>query len=191
MPSLRTFIAFDTPGSIREEIRELQSELKKSSADIRWEPSEKFHATIKFLGDTDEKKMPDVLARIQTIVKQFPVFAITYASLGCFPNRNNPRVIWLGCQNADGALELLKTRLDVELLPLGFDIEDRRFHPHITLGRVKSSRGLKNLTPMLENLTFQPHHAMIKEILVMKSVLKREGSEYSIIKAIQLNVIQE
>jgi 2'-5' RNA ligase len=190
MPSIRTFIAFDTPRPIREKISELQTELKKTDADVRWEPIEKFHATIKFLGDVNEAILPAVLTKIQSVVESHTSFEVVYTTLGCFPHRKNPRVLWVGCENTDGTLELLKTRLDVELLSFGFEAEQRQFHPHITLGRIKSSKGLKNLTPMLENLTFQPQIALIKEILTMKSLLKHDGSEYSIVKRMQLQIPQ-
>lgn len=141
MPTIRAFIAFDTPPAICDEMSRLQQELKKSSADVRWEPPDKFHATIKFLGDVKEEILPTVLTRIGAVAESTPAFDITYQTLGCFPNRRNPRVIWVGCSNTDGTLELLKTRLDVELLPLNFEIESRAFHPHVTLGRVRSPKG--------------------------------------------------
>ncbi len=187
MPAIRTFIALDTPEVIRGEIQTLQAELKKSGADVKWESLQKFHATIKFLGDVQEMMMDRLLQRIRQAVAASPCFEVVFESLGCFPNIHNPRVIWVGCHNADGTLGALKSRLDADLIPLGFEAEDRAFHPHITLGRVKSSGGIRNLTPMLEKLTFQPRNAAITEILVMKSVLKREGSEYSIIESIPLH----
>ncbi len=186
MLPLRTFIAFDSPKPVREELSKLQLQLRKSNADVRWESPEKFHATIKFLGDVQEGNLPNILSKIQSVVQIYSQFEIVFKNLGCFPHRKNPRVIWVGCENADGELEVMKTQLDIELLPLGFEVENRPFHPHITLGRVKSPRGLKNLTSILESLTFQPQNAVIKEILTMKSVLKREGSEYSVLKSLQL-----
>ena len=186
MAPLRCFIAFDTPSAIREEMSRLQVELKKSSADVRWESSDKFHATIKFLGDVNEEVLPGILKRIEAVAAGSQAFEVVYGTLGCFPNRREPRVIWMGCANADGRLEALKHLLDVELLPFGFEIERRTFHPHVTLGRVKSPRGLKNLTPMLENLTFHPRNALIGEVLLMKSVLRPEGSQYSVIQSLTL-----
>ncbi|MBI4548988.1 MAG: RNA 2',3'-cyclic phosphodiesterase [Ignavibacteriae bacterium] len=186
MPPIRAFIAFETPYEIRDEIYALQSQLKNSQADVRWEFLEKFHVTIKFLGNVDEQALPDVISSIETALGKYTCFDVTYQGLGAFPNLRNPRVIWVSCVNADGILEKAKNELDDALLPLGFEKEDRTFHPHITLGRVKSSKRLKNLTPMLEKLTFEPRSTTISEILVMKSVLKPEGSVYSILKSIQL-----
>ena len=58
MASVRTFIAFNTPEAIRESITAFQSELRNSGADVRWESSDKFHVTIKFLGNVDESQLP-------------------------------------------------------------------------------------------------------------------------------------
>ena len=189
MPPIRTFISFDTPQSIRNEIYALQSQLKNSHADVRWESQEKFHATIKFLGNVDEQQLSRVISTIEENVNRYHRFEIVYQGLGAFPAVRNPRVIWVGCENADGTLEKIKNELDDVLLPFGFEKENRKFHPHITLGRVKSSKGVTNLTPMLENLTFEPRTTTIGEILVMKSVLKSEGSVYSVLKSIQLHTL--
>lgn len=170
-------------------MEKLQSELKISGADVKWERKDKFHATIKFLGDVSEEKLSAVLNEIDAIVSDFSETEVIYQSLGAFPNKKNPRVIWIGCDNPDGILLNLKNAFDHNLSRFGFEIENRPFHPHITLGRIKSSNQLKNLHPMLENLTFEPQKALINEILVMKSVLKPEGSEYSILQTIPLSKI--
>jgi 2'-5' RNA ligase len=186
MASIRTFIAFDTPDHIRNEMKILQDELKKSRADVKWEPIDKFHATIKFLGNIEEALLPKVLSTCEQSLTTCSSFGIAYQSLGCFPNKKNPRVIWIGCDNPDGKLLQIKNTLDKALFPLGFEIEDRPFHPHITLGRIKIPKGFSDLLPMLENLTFHRYEAVIEEIIVLKSILKPEGSSYSIIKTIRL-----
>ncbi|MBI4810629.1 MAG: RNA 2',3'-cyclic phosphodiesterase [Ignavibacteriales bacterium] len=186
MVTIRTFIAFDTPDPIKKEMSQLQMELKNSNADVKWEVESKFHVTIKFLGNIDESILQKVIDHCQSIVESSPRFDVVYQTLGCFPNKKHPRVIWIGCQNENGVLQKLKISLDKALLPLGFKIEDRAFHPHITLGRVRTPKGIQNLTPMLENLNFEPRKASINEILIMKSILKSEGSIYSILKTIHL-----
>jgi 2'-5' RNA ligase len=187
MKFIRTFVAFDTPSPIKDEMEKLQSELKKAGADVKWERKDKFHATIKFLGDVSEEKLPAVLNEISAIVSKTLETEVIYQNLGAFPNKYNPRVIWIGCDNPEGILLSFKNMLDQKLFQFGFDIENRPFHPHITLGRIRSSNRLKNLHPMLENLTFEPQKALINEILIMKSILRPEGSEYSIIKNILLH----
>ena len=189
MGFIRTFIAFDTPNDIRNKMSILQEELRQSRADVKWESSDKFHATIKFLGNVDENLLSKVVSICNDGLSNYSSFIINYQYLGCFPNKKHPRVIWIGCENLDGAILKLKNALDKDLAPLGFEIENRSFHPHITIGRVRSEKGFSNLLPMLENLTFERQEATIREILIMKSILKPEGSEYSVLKTIQLKRI--
>ena len=60
MASFRTFIAFDTPAAIRDEITALQRELAGVGADVKWESHDKLHVTVKFIGDLHEQTVPSV-----------------------------------------------------------------------------------------------------------------------------------
>lgn len=187
MATIRTFISFRPPENVRDEIAKIQDQLKESHADIKWDLPQQFHATIKFLGDVEERTMPNVLSTIRRAIAGTPPFEITYQIVGSFPDNHHPRIVWIGCEDGRGTLLQLKNNLDKLLLPLGFVVEDRKFHPHITLGRVKSNRNVYHLTPMLENCTFEPRVAVVEDVLVMKSVLKPQGAEYSVLQSIHLS----
>ncbi|HEY6193050.1 MAG TPA: RNA 2',3'-cyclic phosphodiesterase [Bacteroidota bacterium] len=187
MGSIRTFIAFDTPSPVRDAMIALQEALAEADADVRWESPEKSHTTVKFLGAVDESILPGVLAATGSACREFRPFEVTYEGIGAFPDRRHPKVIWIGCRNDDGSLASLKSSLDRALASFGFPIEDRPFRPHITLGRVRGPRGLRNLTPKLEKLTFEPRKETISEILVMKSVLRPQGGEYSALTSLHLH----
>ncbi len=168
-------------------MKKIQDQLKESHADVKWELPHQLHATIKFLGDVEERSMPEILSAIRAATTGISRFSITYRSVGSFPDNRHPRIVWIGCEEDTGRLLQLKNNLDKLLLPLGFAVEDRKFHPHITLGRVKSSRNLSYLTPMLENCTFEPRVAVVEEVLVMKSLLKPQGAEYSVLQSIHVS----
>jgi 2'-5' RNA ligase len=185
--AVRSFIAFDTPESVKSQLSEIQAKLRTSGADVRWEPREKFHATIKFLGDVEENSMPPLVETIKRSLGGVKPFKIECALLGCFPNIKRPRVVWVGCDNTDGVLENAKNALDDALLPLGFEKEDREFHSHVTLGRIRSPRRLRDLTQMLETVTFATQTFVCEEILLMRSVLKSSGSEYSLVQSFPLS----
>jgi len=186
MAFARTFIAINTPESIRQSITAFQSELRKSGADVRWESPDKFHVTIKFLGNVEESQLPGLTRQIQSVCEQHPSFEVWYRRAGGFPDLKHPRVIWLGCENEDGTLATLRSALDTVLLPHGFEIEARPFRPHITLGRIRSPKGLDHLTPKLENLTFEPQMGTIREVLIVKSVLRPQGAAYTVLTSIHL-----
>ena len=186
MASIRTFIAINAPDSIRDKMLLVQDQLRTLDADVRWESSDKFHATIKFLGNTEESKLPDILSSIQFALSAFRSFEITFQTIGSFPNSKRPRVVWIGCENDDGTLLQIKTSLDERLIQYGFEIEKRDFHPHITLGRVRSEKRLAHLTPMLEKLTFEPQKTRLDKIYLMRSVLRPAGADYSVLNVFQL-----
>lgn len=183
---MRLFIAIDTPASVKAQMAEIQAELKKSQADVKWDTADKFHITLKFLGETKDELLPAINGILETVGKKFQQFQIEYDDIGCFPNWNQPRVIWLGANETSGTLLKLKRSLDIELEKLGFETEDRKFHPHITLGRVKSQHNIKNLTVIMESLKFKSEITTCRELLLMQSILKPSGSEYSTLTTVNL-----
>jgi 2'-5' RNA ligase len=186
MGLIRTFIAFDTPSKVREAMKGLQQELAGTGADVRWEPAAKSHTTIKFLGGIDQTILPGVMEAARSVCAAFGPFDVSFQGVGVFPDILRPKVLWIGCENPDGSLANLKSELDRALVPCGIPVEDRPFRPHLTLGRVRSPRGLAHLTPKLEKVTFEPRKETISEILVMKSVLRPQGGEYSVLTSLHL-----
>ncbi|MFI5252093.1 MAG: RNA 2',3'-cyclic phosphodiesterase [Bacteroidota bacterium] len=186
MELLRTFVALETPEIERKRFSAIQSRLKESDADVKWEPENKFHVTVKFLGDTDEGKLPKINSIIQSVSTSSAPFSLVFDSVGFFPNWQKPRVVWIGCSVHDNVASHIKTQLDKSLVPLGFEMENKPFHPHITLGRIKGENGLKHLLSIAENLTFEPSTILMNELILMKSVLRPEGSEYFILKNFSL-----
>lgn len=186
--SIRLFIAIDTPQLIKHQIVEIQNGLKESGADVRWEPQEKLHATLKFLGATTEGMLPEIVSYLEGVGRTSPGFEVRYKGVGCFPNRRLPRVVWVGMEDLAGTLSLLHETIESGLVRFGFRREERAFHPHVTLGRVKSDRGIRGLLRTMESVTFESQPVRIPEILLMKSDLKPSGSVYSVLKSIPLNM---
>jgi 2'-5' RNA ligase len=70
---------------------------------------------------------------------------------------------------------------------LGFQKENKEFKPHLTLGRVRSQKGIINLINELDNFKDKDFGSIyIKNIKLMKSVLKPSGAEYSCLYEIPL-----
>ena len=176
---IRTFISLDTPLFVKEELFLFQSELKKTNADVRWEAKDKFHITLKFLGDVEETKIDSINEIIKKIVANIPSFEISLSDIGCFPNWNEPRVLWIGGEESSGALHRLYKHIENDFYAIGFDKEKRKFFPHITLGRVKGHSGISHLLQTMKSLTFSPQKFVCQDLQLMKSELRFEGSLYS------------
>lgn len=186
MPLLRLFIAVQTPPQIRSQISPIIRQLKESNAEVRWEPEEKLHATIKFLGGTDEAILERISSELERVCADHGGLSLSYRGLGCFPNRQRPRVIWIGMEDMKGNLSSLHEKIESSMALLGFEREERSFRLHITLGRVKGARRLPHLLSTLETITFESQPVTINEIVIVKSELRQSGSVYTTLKTIPL-----
>jgi len=127
-----------------------------------------------------------IISSVERCGRETPPCDVIYGGLGAFPSKKHPKVIWFGCEEKTGTLLSLRKRIEGELLPLGFKAEERPFHPHVTLARVRSERNTGNLISLLENRMLEPRTVEIGEIQLMKSRLNPGGSVYSIVHSTQL-----
>ena len=186
MPEIRLFIALETPKDVRAQIVQIQRHLRESGADVRWEPEEKLHATLKFLGNTSDEKLQPIIHALEVVSQRHSRCTITYVNLGSFPTSRSPRVVWIGIEDPSEALRALFLDIDESMAGLGFERETRPFHPHLTLGRVKGARNLGRLLAMFKTVTFQSQPVIVPEIALVRSDLRPSGSVYTTLKAIPL-----
>jgi 2'-5' RNA ligase len=183
---LRSFIAIELPETIKSALAELQQELKRSEADIRWVKPENIHLTLKFLGNIEEKLVDDIVKAIETTCNKYPEFDLEIKGMGVFPNIKSPRVIWVGV-NSSEILTDLQHNIESEMAALGFEPENRKFTPHLTLGRFKSSRGKEAL---LEDIKLHKDSKLglinVKSVYLMRSDLSPAGARYTRIAEISL-----
>ena len=163
----------------------IQKQLVSSGAEVRWESPEKFHITLKFLGDTDASLIPEITDQLRKSIGSFPAFDLTYVKLGGFPNVDRPRVVWIGTSESQQMLRL-QSQVEQVCTSLGFANDDRPFHAHITLGRVKGNRNLERLTASLKSITFEPLLVRCIEVHFVRSELRSTGSVYTLLNLISL-----
>jgi len=182
----RLFVAVDTPPSVRPALIQVRDQMRALRTDVSWERDDKLHCTLKFLGETKDDLVPRIVRTLTEVCEAGSPLTLTYAGLGCFPDRRDPRVIWAGIREADGRLGALVQAIDAAMMQHGFEREKRAFHPHVTLGRVKGRRGLKELIGTLETVTFDCPPVVIQEIMLVKSELRPSGSVYSVLQRVAL-----
>jgi 2'-5' RNA ligase len=192
MKGLRTFIGIFPPPEIQRTIAAIQSSFKVDNSLVRWESQNKFHITVKFLGDVAEKQLGQLQSVLDAAAGTIPPFEITLLSVGCFPSVHSPKIVWIGSPPDDNP-DIVRCFGAVEdaCAEVGFKKNERAFHPHITLGRVKGLRPRRgkisgNLIKTIENTTFEPLIFPCTELLIMKSDLSPSGSTYSKQRTISL-----
>lgn len=188
MERQRLFISLDIPQAIRQAAAEVQERLRElqhpyglhPNWDISWTRPEGMHLTLKFLGQVEGKQVPEIQTALLEAGRIFRPITIQIGGLGAFPTSRAPRVIWLGIEELNGGLDRLQKRLDELLAPLGFLPETRDFHPHLTLGRVKSPKGHETLVKALEDQkTVRLGKWRLEELDLMQSTLQPGGAIYT------------
>ena len=178
---IRSFLAFELPLRIKEQVGEISKELQQSRLPVRWVKVENIHLTIVFLGSVTEETIAGVKQKAGSIAEGFSAFKIRLNSVGVFPNWRRPRVLWIGLDGEIGGLSDLRDELRAALEELGFKPENRPFRPHLTLGRFKDTvdRGeeLKWILDRFHDINSDDDY--LKELVLFKSDLRPAGPIYT------------
>jgi RNA 2',3'-cyclic 3'-phosphodiesterase len=184
---MRAFLAIDLPASLQSGLAEVVDCLKKAGADVRWVPVGNIHLTLKFFGNIKESEVEAIMGAACLVTPQIPPFDLQVTQIGAFPNIKSPRVIWLGMDGQIDNLSSLYRGLEQALATIGYLAEDRPLHPHLTLGRVRSSRGRDRLTQLLRGLALPAFPVFqVSELILFRSTLTPQGSIYTPLKKISL-----
>lgn len=197
MATLRTFIAIELDEELKANLGHLQDRLRDQVAprSVRWVRPEGIHLTLKFLGDTPVDKLDGVKAALAQAAAEAEPFTFRVGGLGCFPNTSRPRVIWVGLQEVTGALARLRDAVETHVVPLGFPTEKRRFHPHLTLGRVQrraSKSEVREIGQVVANSSMGNIDEMtVTGVCYIKSDLLPSGAVYTTLLEVGLGSGQD
>lgn len=184
---MRLFIAIELPEYIKQRMAEVQGRIKDTGVSASWTRPEGIHLTLKFLGEVAEEKIAAMMTALSNALKEVKAFQIEVAEAGAFPNVRKPRVIWLGIAGEIEALKKLQMSVETEMKTFGFEPEERKFSPHLTLARIKFPRSRDNWQKALESvkdIKFSPFLA--DHVSLMKSELRSSGAVYTEIGRIEL-----
>ena len=177
---IRCFVAVEIPEPIQALLKpvqtHLQSQIHKRTS---WTKPGNFHLTMKFLGDVRPEAINDIREAIQHVTDTHPPFSIAFGGIGAFPNLSRPRVVWMGLKQGASTVSRLAKAVNLELTHLGFSA-DTRFHPHLTLARLRTATDLEPLKNILRKYdTIVGGSMCVNEITLMQSQLHRNGAVYT------------
>jgi 2'-5' RNA ligase len=175
---IRTFIAVALPDDVKESLGQVNAALARPLPPraVRWVKPSRMHITLRFLGDTAVSRLPTIAAQLDTLTARYQPFNLIVSGLGCFPNRQRPRVIWAGLQGDVAPAQSLALAINDMLSPLGWEPEKRPFKPHLTLGRVRDAgqvRGVSWEVPLAEMIM------EITAVCLIESQLTPQGPLYT------------
>jgi 2'-5' RNA ligase len=188
MARLRTFLAVDLGKAIRDRCVVLQETLGRAGVEVKWVEPDNLHVTLLFLGEVDEREVPEVCRVVGEVCATRPPFTVSVETVGCFPNPRRPRVLWVGVGEGMQELVGLHDALEAALEKLGcYRREERQYKPHVTLGRVKGERPADGLAAALARQAgWQGGRIAVSDVLVLSSELTSAGPLYSLLSKARL-----
>ena len=171
--TIRSFIALPIPKATANELGDVSAKMSyqdKSSA-VRWVDQENYHITLAFLGEQGESVLESLAEQLDyQIVQQ--EFQMVLSHLSPFPE-TRPKLVAAMAQKSND-LTLLHQQVISAINSTDILIDERKFIPHVTLGRYRHSRNAYAGTiPM--NVSFA---TIIDEVVLYESVLTASGAEY-------------
>ncbi|MHA1910671.1 MAG: RNA 2',3'-cyclic phosphodiesterase [Candidatus Kariarchaeaceae archaeon] len=149
------------------------------------------HLTMKFLGDVTMKQLDDIKGSL-TNFKIEPFNALLKGATA-FPKVNYPRTLIITISEGSEELISIQKEIDVLLYQVGFAKEKRKFHPHLTIGRVKQKKGtgkapIENIIQIINDNQDHLFGAFeVNEIALIESTLTPEGSIYKDLEVYPIN----
>lgn len=171
---MRLFIAVEAPEDIHNYFFQLQNQISNDIAKMALTKS--FHLTLKFLGEVDEPKKDSVIELLRKV--KFEHFTAELSDMGVFPNEDYIRILWVGLE-PKGKIIKLQQKIDdplVNLFP-----KDKRFHPHITLGRIRFVKDKKGFIELLKSIKIDKKSFEVNSFKLVKSTLTPEGPFYEVL----------
>lgn len=184
---MRLFVGINITKKQRTRIHRVARVLREQGLPIRWIDPDKFHITLKFLGEVRRGQVELIEEALTRVAAATKVFSTQLSGFGAFPTIRRPDVIWLGV-GATAELRCLKQDIEWALGDAGFEPETRAFHPHVNLGRSDGSggagafRGLDTLMAEMDITSDLKVHT----IDLIRSHLTHDGARYSVLASARL-----
>ena len=179
---MRAFIAITLPANVHESLGALQRELAASQADVKWVAPGQLHLTLKFLGEISEAERRAVEAILVRIAAWHGAFRLRLGGLGVFPGSGPPRVVWVGVSEGAEAVRGLAESIEQEGRAIPLRGEERPLTAHLTLGRVRSSKGRRELLERIRSARWTPPPPwLVTSVTFFESVLRPGGPQHTVL----------
>ncbi|HOI74656.1 MAG TPA: RNA 2',3'-cyclic phosphodiesterase [Syntrophales bacterium] len=179
--SIRAFLAIDPPEEVLRQIGSHQERLKrKIQGTISWVRPRGIHLTLKFFGDIAPADVERISRIVEPLAMGTSPLRIEVRKMGVFPGSSRPRVLWMGMEGDIHPLIVLQKSIEAALEAEGFPREDRPFRPHLTLGRIKTPRGLAGLAGAMEEAAEWTAGGFVaRDLCLFQSDLLPQGAVYT------------
>jgi len=152
---VRAFLALVMPPAVCERLAGCARVLRPRIPGARWTDPASLHLTLRFLGERAAADHEACGRQAALGLALLPRPPLALGTLGVFPEGGPARVIWAGLQDAEGRLRAAGEICEAAARATGYPLEERPFHPHVTLARIAERRGPRGVGPILEEASAQ------------------------------------
>ena len=176
MPRIFLAVSFSVAVTrkIAEEVEQRKPLLADAGFRIAWVPAANLHVTMRFIGTVADELVEGIIGAAGKVGRRHAPFEARAFGVGVFPSLAQPAVLWVGVQPSP-QLTALQNDIEATIVDLGFEKEARVFQPHVTVGRVKESRGGQE-APWTGAL--DAGSSTVSELVVYESKTRAAGAEY-------------
>ena len=189
-PTQRLFVAATPCEAVRDALAEVQTQLRPRLPPraVKWTPPEQIHLTLRFLGAVRNDSVAELGKALARVAAEHTAFGLSAAGLGVFPSSHRPRVIWAGLAGNVSELAALQSSVQVATEPWG-EREDKPFHAHLTLGRVRDLppsqlREVSGVLACFEAGALGDWN--VRELELVRSELRPEGALHTRLRSYEL-----
>lgn len=183
----RTFVAFPLSEGTCDALAREAVRIGALDDRARIVPAANMHLTVAFLGPTPPEEIPSIAKALEKAVRGTGPIDVRIDGLGAFPRPESAHVVWAGVIEEGGGDRLVRLagRVGEALSEIGYRIEARRYHAHVTLARLEGrhpSEALKialtagHLQDTYTSETLSDLHLMISEHASAADPPRRGGS---------------
>lgn len=171
----RVFLAVPVARRLQKRINRILAPVRSSTRDIRWVAEQNRHLTLAFLGDQPGPVVDALVSSMDDAYRRQSRFDADFPVLARFPDARGNILALVG--QADDRLSMLFRATCGLLAQFGLAPEYEIFKPHITVGRIISSRLLKTRFQETADIRLP-----VDRVTLYQSTLTPSGSVYRALK---------
>ncbi len=151
-----------------------------TSTKWRLASASQLHLSLHFLGETDPRRLDDIIESVERSAAGLRAFRLTSDRLACLPELGDPRVLTALTDAPPDMLEIQR-RAFHRLATREQRKRGNRFKPHLTLARSSHPDA-----PRLPETPIEPVAIDVSEIHLFRSDLRPDGSHYTLLHTVPL-----
>ncbi|WP_412463298.1 RNA 2',3'-cyclic phosphodiesterase [Halobacteriovorax sp. RT-2-6] len=168
---MRVFVAIDLPKDIKEHI----DQISFAHQYFNRYPAANLHLTLKYIGEVSDALLAQINKLMVTI--KFSPFPLTFQSLGYFHPHRRGTPLWIGVEH-NPQLEKLQTQIEQKLQTLDLKLDNMKYTPHLTIGRMDKGIGEEEIRSFLKTVQIHDFNILVNEFTLFHSHSTKNGVEY-------------